>query len=355
MFAGMKIVKPLRIIAWSAVAITLAVAAIGWLFTKLPFVYSMKYATTISVVISLLIFLISFFLMRYIYKRYVIKPITDVYKFITRIRNLKERNFGWNENHQVEKEINFLLLEWSSQSRESMDRFNQVETYRREFLSNVSHELKTPIFSIQGYVHTLLDGGIEDQDINMLYLNKASKSIDRLISIVDDLESISRLEAGELIIEQRTFDICDLTKDVIESLELQAKEMNVKLIIEDASNKPFYVYADREKIRQVLVNLLVNSIKYGKREGQTKVSFKDAGDVITSAVTDNGIGVEHYQIPRLFERFYRVDKSRSRERGGTGLGLAIVKHIIEAHQQTIVAESEIDKGSTFTFTLKKSK
>ena len=355
MFAPMKIVKPVKVIAWSAVAISVACIAIGWLFTKLPFVYSMKYATTIAIVISILLFLISFFLMRYIYKRYVIKPITDVYKFITRLRNLKERNFGWNENHQVEKEINFLLLEWSSQSRESMDHFNQVETYRREFLSNVSHELKTPIFSIQGYVHTLLDGGIEDQDINMLYLNKASKSIDRLISIVDDLESISRLEAGELLIEQRTFDICDLTKDVIESLELQAKEMNVKVFINEASDKPFYVFADREKIRQVIVNLLVNSIKYGKRDGQTEVSFKDEGDIISTSIADNGIGVDHHDIPRLFERFYRVDKSRSREQGGTGLGLAIVKHIIEGHQQLIVADSEIGVGSTFTFTLKKSK
>ena len=351
----MKIVKPLRVIAWSAFALTLVCILIGYLFWRLPNRYSMLYLSPILAGTAVLIFLSSFFLTRYIYKRYVIKPITDIYKFITRLRNLNERNFGWNENHQVEKAINFILLEWSSQSREAMDHYKQVESYRREFLSNVSHELKTPIFSIQGYIHTLIDGGIEDEDINMLYLNKAGKSIDRLISIVDDLESISRLEAGELIIEQRTFDIRDLTKDVIESLELQAREKNVKIFINETLEKPCYVYADKEKIRQVLVNLLVNSIKYGKHDGQTEVGFRDQGDLVYISVVDNGIGVESHQLPRLFERFYRVDKSRSREQGGTGLGLAIVKHILEAHQQSIVAESEIGIGTTFSFTLKKSK
>ena len=355
MFVSMKIVKPLRIIAWSAIAITAVCLIIGYIFWMIPTRYSFRYLIPIAIIVAVIILLSSFFLIRYIYKRYVIKPITDVYMFITRLRNLNERNFGWNENHQVEKAINFILLEWSSQSREAMDHYKQVESYRREFLSNVSHELKTPIFSIQGYIHTLIDGGIEDHDINMLYLNKASKSIDRLISIVDDLESISRLEAGELIIEQRTFDICDLTKDVIESLEMQAVEKNIKLYINEASEKPCYVYADREKIRQVFVNLLVNSIKYGKPDGQTEISFRDQGDLVYVAVEDNGIGVESYQLPRLFERFYRVDKSRSREQGGTGLGLSIVKHILEAHQQSIVAESEIGKGTTFSFTLKKSK
>ena len=204
-------------------------------------------------------------------------------------------------------------------------------------------------------MHTLIDGGIEDQDINILYLNKAAKSIDRLINIVADLESISKLEAGELDIEPRTFDICELVKEVIESLELQAKEKNVKLFINESNDKPFYVFADKDRIRQVMVNLLLNSIKYGKRDGRTEVKFNDQGDAIMIDVADNGIGVEQYQLPRLFERFYRVDKSRSREQGGTGLGLSIVKHILEAHHQSIFVDSEIDVGSTFSFSLKKSK
>lgn len=352
MFAGVKIVKPLRVIAISALIMTLICILTGYLFFLTPNRWSLM---AVAIGLSVALFIISFFLFRFIYKQFLIKPIYDVYKNIARLRNLKERNFGWNEDHQVEKEINFILLKWSSESREETKQFKQVETYRREFLSNVSHELKTPIFSIQGYVHTLIDGGIEDQDINMLYLNKAAKSIDRLISIVADLESISKLEAGELDIEPRTFDICDLTNDVIESLEIHAKEKNVKVLINENSDKPFYVFADKDRIRQVLVNLLVNSIKYGKVNGLTEVRFNDDGENIMIEIADNGIGVEQYQLPRLFERFYRVDKSRSREQGGTGLGLSIVKHILEAHQQNIIVESEIEKGTTFSFSLKKSK
>ena len=352
MFVGVKVVKPLRVIAVSALIMTLICIATGYLFFLTPNRWNI---TTIAVSLSIVLFVISFFLFRFIYKRFLIQPIYEVYRNIARFRKLKERNFGWNEDHQVEKEINFILLKWSSESREEMKQFKQVETYRREFLSNVSHELKTPIFSIQGYVHTLIDGGIEDQDVNQLYLNKAAKSIDRLINIVADLESISKLEAGELDIEPRTFDLNDLVKDVIESLELQAKEKNIKLFVSAGDDKPFYVFADKDRIRQVIVNLLVNSIKYGKKDGQTEIKFNDQGETVMIDIADNGIGVEQYQLPRLFERFYRVDKSRSREQGGTGLGLSIVKHILEAHHQSIFVESELDKGTTFSFPLKKSK
>jgi two-component system phosphate regulon sensor histidine kinase PhoR len=264
---------------------------------------------------------------------------------------LRELN-GSGDN--IAENINKILIDWSNESREEIDHLKQVETYRREFLTNVSHELKTPIFSAQGYVHTLIDGGIDDRDVNMLYLQKASRSIDRLINIVDDLESISRLEAGDLIIEPRTFDIGDLAQDVIESLELQAKERNVKLTLMDNSEK-CYVYADKDLIRQVFVNLVVNSIKYGKRDGQTEIRYQYSGEQVIVDVEDDGIGIEKGHLPRLFERFYRVDKSRSREQGGTGLGLAIVKHILEAHQQTISVNSEIGTGTTFIFSLKRSK
>jgi two-component system phosphate regulon sensor histidine kinase PhoR len=208
---------------------------------------------------------------------------------------------------------------------------------------------------VQGYIHTLIDGGIEDQDVNMLYLQKAARSLDRLISIVDDLESISKLEAGKMIIEQRTFDICDLAKEVIELLELQAKEKGMKLSVNENSDKTFYVYADKERIRQVLVNLLMNSIKYGKNDGHTEINFIDNAEIVITEINDNGIGISKEHLPRLFERFYRVDKSRSRDEGGTGLGLAIVKHIIEAHNQKINVKSDIGLGTTFSFTLAKSK
>jgi two-component system phosphate regulon sensor histidine kinase PhoR len=199
-----------------------------------------------------------------------------------------------------------------------------------------------------------LEGGIEDNDINILYLQKAAKSIDRLISIVDDLESISRLEAGELILENRTFDINELITDVIESLELKAKDSAIAITLDVPPGIQQYVYADKDRIRQVMVNLLVNSIKYGKKGGFTHVKVEDHDDFVTIEVSDDGIGIEKQHVGRLFERFYRVDKSRSREQGGTGLGLAIVKHIIEAHGQKITVDSTPVLGTTFTFTLKKS-
>lgn len=254
----------------------------------------------------------------------------------------------------LQREIFRLIRELETSDKAEIVHLKELEVFRKEFLGNVSHELNTPIFTIQGYVHTLLEGGIEDEDINILYLQKAAKSIDRLISIVDDLESISRLEAGELILENRTFDIQDLIFDVIESLEMKAKESEIKLISTKPAGQPLYVYADKDRIRQVLVNLIVNSIKYGKSGGTTVITVMNETDIITVAVEDNGIGIEKLHIGRLFERFYRVDKSRSRDQGGTGLGLAIVKHIIEAHSQKISVESTPGVSTSFTFTLKKS-
>jgi two-component system, OmpR family, phosphate regulon sensor histidine kinase PhoR len=310
-----------------------------------------------DIVLSILFITITvlvFISLNYIYKRSVSTSLLCIYRNITKFKNIKEKQFDNNDPKQINDEINRIIREWSDESKEEIVQLKQVETYRKEFLGNVSHELKTPIFSVQGYIHTLIDGGIEDHDINMLYLHKASRGIDRLISMVDDLESISKLEAGELPVEPRTFDIVDLAKDVIESLEVLTREKSVRLYISEDS-RPLYAYADKDLIRQVLVNLLVNSVKYGKKNGETRISLKDAGELVSIEIADNGIGIEKYHLPRLFERFYRVDKSRSREQGGTGLGLAIVKHIMEAHQQPIHVESEINSGTIFSFTLKKSK
>lgn len=307
-----------------------------------------------------LFFLISFLIIglafRLLYGQYIYHNLHQIYGHILKLRNPKEMIRPYKEDKRdITTEINRILIDWSNESREEIDHLKQVETYRRDFLSNVSHELKTPIFSIQGYVHTLIDGGIDDTDVNIHYLGKASKSIDRLISIVDDLESISKLEAGELPVESRTFDLNELVHDVEDSLELQAKERSVTLKIDHPADKPMYVFADKDLVRQVLVNLLVNSIKYGTQDGSTIVKYSDAGDKVIVDVMDNGIGISKLHLPRLFERFYRVDKSRSREQGGTGLGLAIVKHILEAHGETITVNSEPGEGTTFSFSLKKSK
>lgn len=257
-------------------------------------------------------------------------------------------NYSNNEIHNLDLEIHA----WAEDRKNENEQLHKLEVYRKEFLGNVSHELKTPVFNIQGYILTLLDGGLEDPSINRNYLIRAEKSVDRMITIIDDLEAISQLETGELQIEPERFDIAVLVKDIIDAMEMKATAKGIILTMPE-DNKPVFVYADRFRIRQVIVNLIVNSIKYGKEYGETKIRFYDIGDTVSIEIADNGIGIAKEHLSRLFERFYRVDKSRSREQGGTGLGLAIVKHIIEAHNQTINVMSTEGAGTVFSFTLKK--
>ncbi|MGZ4033539.1 MAG: sensor histidine kinase [Bacteroidia bacterium] len=257
-----------------------------------------------------------------------------------------------HSNNNIDN-LNQEILAWADDRKNEIERLHKLELYRKEFLGNVSHELKTPIFNIQGYVLTLLDGGLEDPSINRNYLERAEKSVDRMITIIDDLEAISQLETGELQIEPEKFDIVALARDVAEAQEMKATAKGIILTLPE-DTKPIFVYADRFRIRQVIVNLIVNSVKYGKEYGETKIRFYDVGENIMIEIADNGIGIGKDHLPRLFERFYRVDKSRSREQGGTGLGLAIVKHIIEAHNQTINVMSTEGAGTVFSFTLKKA-
>ncbi|MCB0578851.1 MAG: sensor histidine kinase, partial [Phaeodactylibacter sp.] len=219
---------------------------------------------------------------------------------------------------------------------------------------DISHELKTPIFNIQGYLHTLLDGAIHDEEVNVKFIRKAAKNLERLHTIVEDLEAISRLESGELILEMQAFDIRKLTEEVFEDLEIKAAQRRIVLEFKEGAAQNFRVLADRESIRQVLTNLVSNSIKYGKDNGRTRIGFYDMDKNILIEVADNGLGIPKQHINHVFDRFYRVDKSRSRAQGGSGLGLSIVKHIIEAHKQTINVRSTPDLGSTFGFTLQKA-
>jgi len=242
------------------------------------------------------------------------------------------------------------IIHLSNERQKELEHLKKLENYRKEFLGNVSHELKTPIFNIQGYVSTLIDGGINDPKINMDYLKRADKSVDRMIHIIDDLETISQLESGGLSLDLENFNIVEQVKDVASQLELQAAKKNISMKIV-AQKESIKTSSDRFRMRQVLSNLLSNSIKYGKENGETVVTIDYDKENITVTVSDNGIGIDSKHLPRLFERFYRVDKGRSREQGGTGLGLAIVKHIIEAHGQTIMVSSEFGKGTTFIFTL----
>ncbi len=229
------------------------------------------------------------------------------------------------------------------------------DEYRRDFLGNVAHELKTPLFTVQGYILTLLDGAIKDKSVRKKYLERADKGVERLIYLVNDLDMITKLEVGDLNLNYEYFDIVALVDSTFEMLEMKAAKRNITLAFDVEYTHPIIVNADQERIQQLLTNLIVNSIKYGKQNGTTEVSIQNLiQNKILVRVTDNGEGIETENIPRLFERFYRVDKSGNRKVGGSGLGLSIVKHIIEAHEEKVYVESELGVGSEFSFTMEKA-
>jgi two-component system phosphate regulon sensor histidine kinase PhoR len=296
--------------------------------------------------------ILSWFVFLYYVRNFINNRIRTLYKTIYNLKDHQSAEVANGSDDvmlQMEKEV----TQWMETRSIEIEDLKKLEHYRREFLGNVSHELKTPIFNIQGYISTLLDGGLEDPSINRNYLQRAENSVERMINIVDDLESISKLETGELVIDRYPFDIYELFMEVHYTLEMKAKARNIKLTFRDPY-KAIYVSADKDRIRQVITNLIFNSIKYGKDGGETETRFYDMEDHILIEISDNGIGIAKTHLPRLFERFYRVDKGRSREQGGTGLGLAIVKHILEAHGQTINVRSSEGVGSTFSFTLPKA-
>jgi len=274
-------------------------------------------------------------------------------KISAQIKSQRKSQDSGSKTKDSLTELEQEVKKWSVERKEEIEQLEKLENYRKDFLGNVSHELKTPIFNIQGYISTLLDGGLEDKTINRDYLKRAEKSVDRMIAIVEDLQTITQLEKGELEIEEERFDLVALSKDVIEAEELRAKEKKIFLELTNDSSNSIFVLADRFRIRQVLVNLIINSVRYGKANGKTTIKFADVGEKIIVEVADTGIGIPKEHLPRIFERFYRADKSRSREQGGTGLGLSIVKHILEAHGQSIEVMSTEGAGSVFSFTLKK--
>ncbi|MGC6429037.1 MAG: sensor histidine kinase [Flavobacteriales bacterium] len=289
----------------------------------------------------------SFLLVNYVIKKYIFDRVNLLYKTI----NTSKTAFKVDTDLDS---VNDKVVSFTNERQKEIDELRKMENFRREFLGNVSHELKTPIFNIQGYVHTLLDGAMFDDNVNVSYLERTSKSVDRMIAIVEDLVTISKIESNRLDLEMEKFDIVELVKHAFDLNEIKAKKANVSFTF-SKEYSPIFVNADRDKITQVFTNLLVNSIKYGVHGGKTTVRFFDLGENILIEVADNGIGILQENLPRLFERFYRVDKSRSREQGGTGLGLAIVKHILDSHHQNINVRSALGKGTTFSFALKKSK
>lgn len=303
---------------------------------------------------SVLIFVASYVAVYYSLNRFIYNRLKVIYKTIGKWNEIKPGQHADKNSEDILSMVNQVVLEWHDEQQQKIDELQKMADYRREFLGNVSHELKTPIFNIQGYILTLLDGGLKDKKINKKFLEKTAKSVDRMIVIVQDLEEISKFESGVMNLNETVFNINELCREVREFLEVKADKNGTQIIIKEAENSRINVRADKTRIRQVLINLVDNAIHYGRTEGgRIIISFYDFHDNILIEVSDNGIGISEKSLPRIFERFYRVDKSRSREKGGTGLGLAIVKHIIEAHRQSITVRSKPEKGTTFSFTLKK--
>ena len=293
-------------------------------------------------IIFLVVGVFSYFIIR----NYIQRKINVLYRSIQKQKTLNESTL---DIEKAEKEVS----DWILERQAEIEHLKDTEKFRREFLGNVSHELKTPIFNIQGYVLTLLEGALEDKDINRKYLERTQKSVERMISIVEDLSNISNMESNNESIKLERFDIVSTALSVMESLEKKADKNNITLNF-DKIYAPSFVVGNENKISQVLMNLIHNSIIYGKDGGETKIKIFDMDKQFLIEVSDNGIGIDQEDVDRLCERFYRVDSARSIAKGGTGLGLAIVKHIIELHNQTLNIRSTLGEGSTFSFTLQKS-
>ncbi len=302
---------------------------------------------------SLVFYAATFFLIQFRVEHFIYKRVKKIYDDVSLLETTSY------VNQPVTTDMATLTKEVKKFARDKkleIETLKIREEYRKEFLGNVSHELKTPLFTIQGYLLTLLDGAMEDKNIRTKYLERAEKGVERLIYIVKDLDMITKLEVGEINLDVTKFDIVEVIQNVFDLFEMKAANKNITLTFDTKYAKPIWVMADQEKIQQVVTNLVVNSIKYGKKGGTTEVGIEDlTKDKIIVRITDNGEGIAKQNIPRLFERFYRVDKSGARSEGGSGLGLAIVKHIIEGHDEKIYVESQIGVGSEFSFTLEKAK
>lgn len=289
--------------------------------------------------------------------RYIYRKIKLIYKTIHSQKVSTDiKREGVDLDQPIIDDVEQEVEEWAEAQRKQLDEYERFAEYRRRYVGDISHELKTPIFNIQGYLHTILDDDtvMEDKEFTLKFLRKAARNVERLQTIVEDLSAISRLESGELILDSEPFNIMDLANEVIDELDLKSREQGIGLGFKAGADIGFMVNADRESIRQVLINLVNNSIKYGNEGGSTRFSFYDMESYILCEVADDGIGIPEKHLSHVFDRFYRVDKSRSRQRGGSGLGLAIVKHIMEAHQQTINVRSSPGLGSTFGITLAKA-
>lgn len=316
------------------------------------FIYSGVFSIYVLLLFGLLCFVFSFLIIQYRVEFFIYKKIKKIYESVSLLSSSSEEaeEMTTTDMATLTREVE----KFAEGKKLEIEALKTRDSYRKEFMGNISHELKTPLFTVQGYILTLLDGAMKDKKVRKKYLSRAAKGVERLVYIVKDLDMITKLETGELKLNHEVFDIVEVVQNVFDLLEMKAAKRNIALEF-DIPYQPIFVKADKERIQQVLTNLVVNSIKYGKNDGLTEVTIEDfSKNKIIVRVSDNGEGIEKKHIPRLFERFYRVDKSGSRKEGGSGLGLSIVKHLIEAHREKIFVESMFGVGSEFSFTLKKA-
>ncbi len=344
-----KNLSPQQLSAYAALVLSIAIGIVFYI------VHPVWWTALLFI---LLIFAGSYAIIYYIIKNFIYRKIKLIYKLIYQTKASKREEFYYKNilPQKTIEEVREDVEKWAIQRKDEIELLQQNETYRKEFLQNLSHELKTPIFAIQGYVDTLLNGALENPAVNIKFLQSTSRNIDRLVNLVDDLDEISRLESGQQQLNSQQFIIQDLLKEVYESLSINAEQKKIRCTIKKGCEQPLPVFADKEKIRQVFINLVENAIKYGKENGTIESSFyKIDGKRVLIEISDDGAGISEEHLPRIFERFYRTDLARSRKAGGSGLGLSICKHIIEAHGEAMHVRSSIDVGTTFGFTLPKNK
>lgn len=308
----------------------------------------------VALICFAVIFLGSYLLILVVLEKFIYRKIKLIYKFIyqTKASKKEEVYYKYILPKKSIDEVREDVEAWAEENKQEIEVLRQNEQFRKEFLQNLSHEFKTPVFAIQGYIETLLHGALENPEVNRRFLEKTSKNVERLVNLINDLDEISKLERGELVIYKQNFIIQELIRETFESLSLKAEQRKIRFSIKKGCETPLTVFADKEKIRQVITNLLENSIKYGKEHGNITASmYKTDGKHILVEISDDGIGISEKHISRIFERFYRTDEGRSRDVTGSGLGLAICKHIIEAHGQTIHVRSTENIGTTIGFTL----
>ena len=347
----MKNNSPIKIISLGTLIVFLAVFMCGSICSFFLNELALREILLLAVVSSV----ISFIVFYSIITHYIYKQLRLLFRIIRKGKIAARDELKLSMHDNIIKEATAETESWAAERQKEISRLKEQEAFRREFLGNLAHELKTPVFSIQGYILTLLEGGLEDETVNRKFLERASKATDRMTSILEDLDEITKMEENRFELNASKFDIVSLAQEVMDSFEIPGKEKEIQLVF-NKKYDPLYVKADRNRIAQVFTNLISNSISYGKEGGTTTIRFYEIEGALMTEVSDNGPGIKDEDLPRLFERFFRVEQSRNRNEGGSGLGLAIVKHIIETqHNQTINVRSTPDLGSTFSFTLEKAK